>query len=346
MEFKTFESETHELIVVGSDESFNACIAVHSTKLGPALGGIRLQYYETNSDMVGDALRLSESMSYKNAAAGLPYGGGKSTINAAMWTKEIAAKYAELINYVNQEIGVAYIGAPDMNTDNDCMKEILDAGGTNVFYEPNGGDCSLSTAYGVFQSLEAISTFVGVHGKDFTVNIEGLGKVGKEVLRLCSEKGWDVCVSDIDKDYAMGLAGYYGAAYAPPEDIQFLDGVYCPCSIGGTVDKAFVEESKARAVCGSANNQLTNVDVGMLLASRNKLYIPDFIANAGGVIAVGVGVSEDGGEGFGLDNEETLQRVEFIRKQASALLLAQTTQVESRNAQLIAINVAREIIYG
>lgn len=344
MKFEVLPSESHELIVVGHDDDFQACIAVHSTKLGPALGGIRMRYYQTPQDMVLDAMKLSEGMTYKNAVAGLSKGGGKSTINASVWTKDIAEKYAQLLNYVNDELGVSYTGAPDMNTNNDCMKDIIDAGGRNCFWEPNGGDCSHSTALGVFRGLQAISSFVGVTGKDYTVNIEGLGKVGKEVLRLCTEEGWDVCVTDLDKVYATGMAGQYGAAYAAPEDLKYLDGVYCPCAVGGTVDKDFVENSDARAVCGGANNQLASLDIGMHLAARNKLYIPDFVANSGGIISVAVAIDMGTDEGFGLDNAHTKERVDFIRGQASALLLAQTTQVETRNAQLIATKVAQDMV--
>jgi len=344
MEIVKFNLDTHELLVVAQDETFSACIAVHSTKLGPALGGIRLRYYNTSKEMVDDALRLSEGMSYKNAIAGLPFGGGKSVINAAMWTEEIAAKYAELLNYVNNEL--EYFGAPDMNTDNNCMKDILDAGGEKVFYEPNGGDCSLATAYGVYNSLKAVAQFQNLSGKDFTVNIEGLGKVGAELLALCSESGWDVCVSDLDKEKAFAFAGLYSAGYAAPCDIKFLDGVYCPCAIGGTVDKEFVEKSLASAVCGAANNQLASLDIGMRLSARSQLYVPDFVANSGGVIAVGVALTTGVEDGFGIDNPHTEDRIDFIEKQVSSLLEAQTTMVETRNTQLIATKVAREIIYG
>jgi len=344
MKFEVLESPSHELVVLGHDDSFQACIAIHSTKLGPALGGIRMKYYEDPTGMVTDALKLSEGMTYKNAVAGLPFGGGKSTILASHWTKEVAAKYATLLNYVNEELGVSYIGAPDMNTNNECMKDIQEAGSVYCFYDEGGGDCSDSTAMGVFQSIQAISTFVGVTGKDFTVNIEGLGKVGTGVLKLCAEEGWDVCVSDINTDHARALAGYYETAFSPPEDIKYLDGVYCPCALGETVNKDFVENSLARAVCGAANNQLTSIDVGMLLASRNKLLIPDFVANSGGVIAIGVALEQGASSGFGLANSNTKERVSFIRKQASSLLLAQTTQVETRNAQLLAMSVAQGIL--
>lgn len=344
MEFQVLPSQSHELLVVGHDETFHACIAVHSTKLGPALGGIRMKYYETPEDMVIDAMKLSEGMSYKNAVAGLPFGGGKSTINAIAWTKEVAAKYAQLLNHVNEELGVDYMGAPDMNTDNNCMKDIQDAGGRYCFWDSNGGDCSGATALGVFRGLQALSTFLGKSGKDFTVNIEGLGKVGGALVRHCIAEGWDVCVSDINTEFAQGLAAYYSVAYSPPEDIKYLEGVYCPCAVGGTVDKDFVENSEAYAVCGAANNQLVKLDIGMLLASRNKLYVPDFVANSGGVIAVGVALEDGTDDGFSLDNAKTVERVDFIRQQASAILLAQTTQVETRNAQLLAMKVAEDMI--
>lgn len=345
MKYEVLETKTHELVVIAHDEEFSACIAIHNTNLGPALGGIRMKYYPSAQDMVVDAMKLSEGMSYKNAVAGLPFGGGKSTINASHWTQEIAEKFAKFLVYVNKELGVAYIGAPDMNTNNDCMKDILDAGGIYCSYDTNGGDCSNATAYGVYQSLKALEAFIGKTGKDFTVNIEGIGKVGHRLIQLCVEEGWDVCITDIDKDRAMAVAGLYEVAYAAPEDLKYLDGVYCPCAIGGTVDKDFVENSEAYAVCGAANNQLSKLEIGMLLAARNKLYVPDFVANAGGVIAVGVSVIDSHDVPvFGLDDPHVKERVEFIRKQASAILMAQTTQVETRNAQLLAMKVAQDIL--
>jgi len=344
MEYKILELDTHELVLLAYDEDFQACVAVHSCALGPALGGIRMKVYKDSSEMVADALRLSEGMSYKNAISGLTFGGGKVAVSASHWTKDIAEKLATVLNYVNEELEVYYIGAPDMNTDNDCMKDILDAGGGYCVWDPSGGDCSVATAYGVFNSLVALSSFQGKFDKDFTVNIEGLGKVGKELLKLCSEEGWDVCVTDLDEELAFSLAGYYGAAYAKPEDLKYLEGVYSPCALGGTIDKDFVECSKANAVCGSANNQLSNIDIGTLLGLYNKLYIPDFVASAGGVIAIGVGIGEGLENGVGLDNPTTKERVTFIRKQASAMLLAQTTKMDTRNAQLIATKAAKEII--
>ena len=336
MEFKILQSSTHELVVVAHDEDFQACVAIHSTKLGPALGGLRLRHYETPTDMVVDALNLSEGMSYKNAAAGLPFGGGKSTVNAVEWTEEISEKFNKVLRYVNLECAVGYVTAPDMNTTNDNMLDLEYA-----FYDSNGGDCSEATAYGVYQSLLAVESFTG---KPMTVNIEGIGKVGKHLIRFCKEAGWDVCIADLDFEYACGMAGYYGTAAARVEDIKYLEGVYVPCAVGGTVTPEFVEDTEAWAVCGAANNQLSKLDVGKLLASRNILYVPDFIANAGGVISVGVAINGTTAEGFGLDNPHVKERVEFIRKQASALLLAQTTQVETRNAQLLAMKVAKEII--
>ena len=344
MKYEILDTSTHELMVLAYDEEFQACVAIHNTVLGPALGGIRMKGYDEAVDMVADAMNLSEGMTYKNAVSGLKMGGGKTVVNASHWTSDIAEKLAGLLNYVNEELGVPYMGAPDMNTNNDCMKDIQDAGSVYCFYEPNGGDCSLSTAYGVYQSLLALSSFIGETGQDFTVNIEGLGKVGSELLRLCTEEGWDVCVTDIDKEKAMALAGFYGAAYAPPEDLKYLSGVYCPCALGKTIDKDFVENSEARAVCGAANNQLERLDIGKLMALYNKLYVPDFIANAGGVIAIAMGIENGTEEGFGLDNEHTKERVEFIRKQASAMLAAQTTQVETRNAQLIAMKIIKEML--
>jgi len=344
IEYKLFDSPGHELVVVASDNDTNflAVIAIHNTELGPALGGIRMKAYDGPVGAVVDALRLSEGMTYKNAAAGLPFGGGKSVIVAAEWNSEVSYQFAEFLNYVNDELGVEYYGAPDMNTNNGCMFDIQESGSDKVVFNEDGGDCSESTAYGVLQSLLALQTFSNIEdASKMTVNIEGLGKVGARLAKYCKDAGFDVCVSDIDKDKALAMASYHGYAFAAPEDISYLPGVYCPCAVGETVTKEWIKDTEAFAVCGAANNQLDKIDTGKFLAINNILYIPDFIANAGGVISVGVAVENGLNSGFGLENPHVLERVEFIRSQARAILMAQTTNIETRNAQLLAIKAVQ-----
>ena len=335
MEFKEMESPTHELVSIAYDEDYQSVIAVHSTKLGPALGGIRLKYYPNIAEQVTDALRLSEGMSYKNAVAGLNHGGGKSTICAAEWSEEIARKYAAHICYVNDELGVHYIGAPDMNTNNNCMEEIIahSAGCEHVFYDPEENDCSISTANGVYESLLAVQMFTGKRHEEFIVNIEGLGKVGERLLALCALNKWTIRVADLDSSKAIALAGYYDVEAVDLNTIKLLDGVYCPCAIGATVDQQFLNNTQAAAVCGAANNQLQTEEMGQELIRKGILYIPDFIANAGGVIDVSHRLAGT--------KDKIEEHVKHIRKQASALLMAQASSNTDANSIAVTTALAR-----
>jgi len=279
-----------------NDSGLRAIIGIHSTALGPALGGTRFYPYESEEAALQDVLRLSRAMSYKNAVSGLDHGGGKAVIIGDPATDKSEALLRAFGRFV-ESLGGRYVAACDVGTyvpDMDIVgKETRFATGRS---EANGGagDSSVLTAYGVFQGMRASAAHVwgkpSLAGK--TVGIAGVGKVGRRLSALLLEDGARVVVTDVKSSAVEALREKHrkidGAADAFALVRSELD-VYAPCALGGALDDATVEVLSAKVVCGAANNQLA-VDgadgTAQALMARGITYAPDFLVNAGGVIQV------------------------------------------------------------
>ena len=276
-----------ERVLVARREGYHGIVAVHSTVLGTALGGTRLWRYASEAGALDDALRLSRGMTYKNALAGLDAGGGKSVILAPERIADRGALFRAHARVVDLLEG-AYITAEDVGTtpaDMDVMSTVT----PHVAGLSSGlGDPSPHTARGVFRAVEAAvrhrSGADGVRG--MRVAVQGCGNVGRWLVHALREAGASVVVADVDRDRAAGLAAEHGADVVEPDAIYDAEAdVFAPCALGGILGAETIPRLRAGIVAGGANNQLRDAgEDGARLAARGILYVPDYVANAGGVI--------------------------------------------------------------
>jgi leucine dehydrogenase len=285
----------HEELVVrrGARSGVHCIVAVHSTALGPALGGLRLWCYPEVADGARDALRLASGMTYKAAAAGLDLGGGKGVICAPREGLHGERRRAALLDFGDlvESLNGRYITAEDVGigpADLVVIRERTshltglptDRGGT--------GDPSPFTAIGVEAAIRACveARFGDRDLRGRTVSLVGLGHVGAPLAKRLAEAGCRLYVADID-DERRALAERFGATWMDPEAAMLADcDVLAPCALGGAVSSANVEALSCEVICGSANNQLADESLADRLAERGILHAPDFIANAGGLINV------------------------------------------------------------
>ena len=286
----------HEELVVSRGERSGStmAIAIHSTALGPALGGARLWRYETSDQGVEDALRLARGMTFKAAAAGLSLGGGKGVICAPSGGPPLGEARTALLHDFGDlvaDLDGRYITAEDVGTAPADMVEIATrtAHVTGLPTELGGsGDPSPFTALGVQAAMHAACA-ASFGTREFggrTVVIAGLGHVGERLARGLAEAGAQLTVSDIDPA-KRAVAEELGADWVDPAKAAVHEcDVFSPCAVGGAIHAGNVEELRCRVVCGAANNQLADERLAERLAEWGILFAPDFIANAGGLINV------------------------------------------------------------
>jgi leucine dehydrogenase len=278
-----------------------AIIAVHSTHLGPAAGGARFWHYAENEQALTDALRLSRGMSYKNAMAGLPLGGGKSVILADKEnsrTPELLAAFGRAVN----ALGGCYITAEDVGMSVRDMIEVarhtqyvagLPAGAGKV-----GGDPGPHTALGVFLGIKAAvrhklgkGSVGGLH-----IALQGAGSVAGGVARHAAAEGARLSIADVDAGRANALAEEVDGAVVDPGDVMTLEAdVLSPCALGAILTEESIAALNVPIVAGGANNQLATPEDGARLQERGILYAPDYVINAGGIINVSTEYLNDGG---------------------------------------------------
>jgi leucine dehydrogenase len=281
----------HEQVVFVADapSGLRAIIAVHSTALGPSLGGIRFWRYPSERHAVVDALRLSEAMSLKAAAAGLHQGGGKAVV---LCDDPDAPRSEALLRAMGQaidELGGRYIAAEDVGaTPRDMQVIASETPWVTGLDVPGGsGDPSPMTAYGVLCSMEAVAEELdgdpSLAGK--RVVVDGVGHVGSRLARLVAEAGARVAVADVNQARVDALVREIGAEPLPVERaLEEPCDVLALCALGGVLNEKTIPRLQCRAVCGAANNQLADAADDDALAASGILYAPDFVVNAGGII--------------------------------------------------------------
>jgi valine dehydrogenase (NAD+) len=295
-------SSGHEQVVFCSDREsgLRAIIAIHSTALGPALGGTRFYPYATEEAAVADALRLSAAMSYKNSLAGLDLGGGKAVIIGDPRTDKTEALLRAYGRFV-EALGGRYLTACDVGTYNADLdvvgRETRFAHGRSEAYG-GCGDSSVLTAYGVFLGMQAAAQHCwgtrSLSGR--TVAVAGAGKVGSHLIGHLVEDGADVVVTDVDPAAVERVRSQHPQVKSVEDTATLVrtpHDVYSPNALGGALDEQTVALLPSRIVCGGANNQLATPEVAEQLRGRGILYAPDYLVNAGGVIQV-----EDERHGF------------------------------------------------
>lgn len=286
------ELDSHETVRLHRDDrtGLKAIIAIHDTRLGPALGGTRFFPYASDADALTDVLRLSEGMTYKAAAAGLQLGGGKAVIigdPAVLKTLELLEEYGRFV----ESLAGRYITAGDVGTTSDDMDVIgrtTDHVVARTHAAGGSGDSGFSTAFGVFSSMRAAVrvSFGRAPLVPVTVGVEGAGKVGFELIGQLIEAGAQVVFSEQDPVARDRVHAAYPEVEVRDSVLDAEVDVYAPCAMGATLTDDSVAAVKARIICGAANNQLLTDSVEDTLAERGILWVPDYVANAGGLIQV------------------------------------------------------------
>jgi leucine dehydrogenase len=307
--FDTLAEMGHEEIVMCSDPSvgYKGILAVHSTKLGPALGGTRFWQYATDEEAITDALRLSRGMTYKNAVAGLHLGGGKSIIIGDNKTKDREKIFRAHGRFV-ETLGGRYITAEDVGTSTKDMSYVQMETKHVAGLAGKSGDPSPVTAHGVFRAVEASANRKwgsdSLKGK--TVAVQGCGSVGSYLAGELHKAGAKLIVSDIDAAKTARVEKATGAKVVQGDAIFSADAdIFSPCALGGIINDKTIPKLKVQIVAGGANNQLLEERHGDELQRRGILYAPDYVANAGGVINVY-------GEVVGWDAQRALDKADDI----------------------------------
>jgi leucine dehydrogenase len=336
------ESEHEDVVVVRRPRSgLRAIIAIHSTLLGPSLGGARFYPYADEAVALRDVLRLSRAMTEKAALAGLAQGGGKAVIIGdpdMVKTPALLRDFAAAVD----SLGGRYITAEDVGTTQDDMDFLRETtpfvGGTSVS-RGGSGDPSIATALGVVVAMEAASVHRwGTDLKGKSVCVVGAGKVGHEVIRLLVQREAVVVACDVDRRRAEDALGTGAARVIDPLDACGTNAdILCPCALGGLLTEEVVPELHVGIIVGAANNQLASAPVADSLAAAGILYVPDFLANAGGIINIAE-------EANGYDRARALKAVRQIRATTTNVLeraAAQGVTPVAAAEELVARRLAR-----
>ena len=275
-------------------------IAVHNTNLGPALGGLRMRAYESEDDALFDVLRLSRGMTYKNAMAGLPLGGGKAVIigdHRKDKTSDLMREMGRAVESLDGE----YVTAEDSGSSEEDMTYIAEETAHVTGLPPTipegqtfgelGGNPSPLTALGVFEGMRAAVKHK--HGADsldgMHVAVQGVGAVGLALCRLLAQDGAKLTVTDVSEhSLSEAMAELPALHVVAPEEIYSVEAdIFAPCALGAVLNDMSIPQLKARIVAGAANNQLLGPAHGAMLDQAKIVYVPDYVVNAGGVICVG-----------------------------------------------------------
>jgi len=336
--------DDHERVLFCRDEATGLCaiIAIHSTALGPAAGGTRLWTYASDDEALYDVLRLSQGMSYKNAMAGLKFGGGKAVIMKTPDFEGSDALYERFGEFV-ESLGGDYITAEDVGMSVDIMdivaRKTRYVSGLTLQSGKAGGDPSPKTAYGIYRGILAAAKARLVRDDldGVRVAVQGVGHVGYELCKLLHAAGAALLVADLDEARVDRVCAEFGAERVPDAEILFVDAdVLAPCALGAILHEESIPGIKARIVAGGANNQLRSQEDGQRLADAGILYAPDYVINAGGIINVAC-------EYFGdVDDAGVMDLVARIGPRLSAIFDEAERTGEPTN--VIADRQARKII--
>ena len=277
----------HEKVLFAHDPAsgYRGIIAIHSTALGPAVGGTRFWNYDTDDEALTDALRLSRGMTYKTALPGLPLGGGKSIIIGNSTTPDREALFRAHGRFV-ETLGGRYITAEDVGTSPADMDFVRLETAHVAGLLDRSGDPSPYTARGVFRAIQASTKYLwntdDVSG--LTVAIQGCGNVGYFLATLLRAAGAKVVITDVNERNVLRLANEFTVEIVQPHEIFSVRAdIFAPCALGGIINDETIPQLKAPIIAGAANNQLLEERHGDMLRERNILYAPDYAANVGGV---------------------------------------------------------------
>jgi leucine dehydrogenase len=331
--------KNHEQLVFCQDEEtgLKAIIGIHSTILGPALGGTRMWNYDNESDAIRDVLRLSRGMTYKAAISGLNLGGGKAVIIGDSRKDKTDALMRKFGSFVDSLSG-RYITAEDVGISTRDMEMVkMETDHVTGIPESMGGsgDPSPVTAYGVFMGMKAAAQYRwgsdNLEGKK--VLVQGIGHVGETLVKHLTEVGANVIINDIHEDRLQEVSNKYNATVYLGNDIFENDiDIYAPCALGATVNDLSIPKMSCEIIAGAANNQLANEKIhGERLKQAGILYAPDFLINAGGLINVY-------SEIVNYDRAESLRKTENIYD--TTLDIFKMSEVENITTHEAALQIA------
>lgn len=310
--FNYLEKYDYEQVVFCHDKAsgLKAIIAIHDTTLGPALGGCRMWTYASEDAAVEDALRLARGMTYKNAAAGLNLGGGKTVIIGDPFKDKNEEMFRALGRFI-QGLNGRYITAEDVGTTVADMDLIHEETNYVTGISPafgSSGNPSPVTAYGVYRGMKAAAK--EAYGDDAlggrTVAVQGLGNVAYKLCEYLHQEGARLIVTDINQVAVERAVNDFGAEAVAPDAIykQQAD-IFSPCALGAILNDDTIAQLQVKIIAGSANNQLAESKHGQMLHDLGIVYAPDYVVNAGGVINVA-------DELYGYNRERAMKRVETI----------------------------------
>ncbi|MFC4738066.1 Leu/Phe/Val dehydrogenase [Bacillus daqingensis] len=310
--FTYMEEYDYEQVVVCQDQEsgLKAIIAIHDTTLGPALGGTRMWTYATEEAAFEDALRLAKGMTYKNAAAGLNLGGGKTVIIGDPKKDKNEAMFRAFGRFI-QGLNGRYITAEDVGTTVEDMDLVYSETDYVTGVSPafgSSGNPSPVTAYGVYVGMKAAAkkAFGSDSLKGKTVAVQGIGNVAYNMCRYLHEEGASLVVTDINQDSVQRAVNEFGAKAVDVNDIYDVEAdIYSPCALGATVNDDTISRLKAGVIAGAANNQLLENRHGDILQEKGIVYAPDYVINSGGVINVA-------DELLGYNRDRAMKKVETI----------------------------------
>jgi len=288
--FDTIAEMGHEQLVLCQDRAsgYRGIVAIHSTTLGPALGGTRFWNYASDEEAIVDALRLARGMTYKNAVAGLNLGGGKSVIigeNKTAVREMIFRAHGRFV----ESLGGRYITAEDVGTSTADMDYVHMETDYVSGLAGRSGDPSPVTAHGVFRAIQASAKerWGSDDLSNRTVAVQGCGHVGYYLAKELHETGAKLVVTDIDAERVKRAVSEFSARAVLPDEIYAVQAdIFAPCALGAIINDKTIPQLRVEIVAGAANNQLLEERHGDELEARNIMYAPDYVANAGGVINV------------------------------------------------------------
>jgi leucine dehydrogenase len=286
MQITDLQIPNYERVASAHEADYRGFVAIHSTKLGPAVGGTRFWRYASDEAAIEDLLRLARGMTYKNALAGIPFGGGKSIIlrpGGEFDREKIFRAHARFVNI----FGGHYITAEDVGTNPDDMAIVRQETKHVAGLHGLSGDPSPFTARGVFRAMQAAAKYRwgadSLSGK--TIALQGGGNVGYHLAANLHQVQARLIVSDVDSGKVSRLVNEFGVNAVAPEEIYSVDAdIYAPCALGGTINDDTIPQFKVEIIVGGANNQLLEERHGDELQRQGILYTPDYAANAGGII--------------------------------------------------------------
>jgi leucine dehydrogenase len=339
--FDMREFDGHELVLFGHDAptGLRAIIAIHSTALGPAAGGCRMWPYATTTDAVADVLRLSRGMSYKNAMAGLPFGGGKAVIIGdprTVKTPELLTSFGRLVDSLRGR----YVTAEDVGTTTADMEQVARAtkyvSGLGRSPGEAGGDPAPKTALGVFLGIKAAVRFrlgrTDLAG--LTVAIQGAGGVGYHLCGMLAAAGARLKVADVVPRAVERVCDEFkGTPVAAVKVLEEEADVLAPCALGAILNPRSIARLKAPVIAGAANNQLAQGQDGEALRAAGILYAPDYVINAGGIISVAR-------EYYGGTEAQVIEDIQGIPERLTEVF--ERARRENRTTNEVADQMARE----